>query len=95
MNETTANLTYEAVTKVTHHPAIAVLIISILLIPLFIYLLIGLKSAKTTSGKTVYGSNGKPKRMIQTGNFWIVFTMWLVVQGGLILLLFFPFWLRI
>lgn len=85
-------LNFENVMTTNQDPLMLLIFLIIWGFPLLIYLLVGIgRKARTSNGKVIQGT-----RMIQTLNFWIVFSIWFIVQATLfILLLIYPFWLKL
>ena len=88
--ETIKTIDYKTWTEITQNPIFLIGIISVWLIPLLFYLLVGtLSRAKSPSGQLL------SRRMIEYPNFWYSFVIWFFIQSALILILIiFPFWIE-
>ena len=90
LNETLLN--YQNIISVTQDPTMLIVMLIVWGFPLLIYLIIGIwRKARTTDGRIIKGT-----RMIQTVNYWIVFSIWFVIQSVLfITMLIYPFWAKL
>jgi len=79
-------ISFEEWTAVSLTPPFIITMIAIWLFPLIVYLIVG----ACVSYKGTYVK----KKMIEYPNFWYAFSIWLFIQGGLILLALFPLWLK-
>jgi hypothetical protein len=91
MNETiseiSTKLTYEQITSITQNPLIIFVLILIWLLPIIIYIILAL----SIRGRTASGEKLK-RCMLSHANAWIPMIIWTFIQGGLFLILIFPFW---
>ena len=84
-------LSYTDITAITHHPTFLLSLLVVWLLPLIIYVVVGL----VAKGKSPSGQSYS-KSMIQYPNFWYSCVIWFFIQSGLILLLIvFPLWLKL
>ncbi len=93
LNETlnqSVELTFESVTNITLNPLFLIAIVTIWLLPLIIYIMVGV----CVRGKTSSGVKLKDP-MIYSPNFWYSFFIWFFIQAGLFLIfIMFPIWLE-
>lgn len=89
LNASVMALTYDNVVSITTTPTFVVVSIVWLLLPLFIYVVVGaVVRGKTSSGKVLRDP------MISYANFWVAPIIWVTVQAILLVFIIFPFWLR-
>jgi hypothetical protein len=94
MNETiselSTKLTYEQIISITQNPLVIFILIFIWLFPILLYILVGaLVRGKTSSGVKLKSC------MLSHANAWIPIVIWTFIQGGLFLILIFPFWANV
>jgi len=88
INQTISNsIDFNTWTNFTNLPIFLISAVLIWILPLILLLILG----ACIKG----GSGNYSKKMIEYGNFWIIFFMYFFVQAGLFLLLIFPIWLKL
>lgn len=89
--DTNSTIQYAVQTSVTQSQTFLLSLIVVLLAPLFLVILVGIfKKAKTSNGRQI------GKRMISTGNFWIIWFTILISEAVLMLfLIVFPIYLKL